>query len=648
MIAAYAAAYAWRHYAKSSVQRGILSVLGWPRWIYKRVKHGVLLGVYGVLVAVAPLGHHAARREDLRALTGRPGGPRADRPPARPVASRSDATGTPTREDSLHRAALHLLPELRDRDRRARAARAPAAPRRRARRGSWRPRDGGAAGARASAACRSAGCPGREDAWAAFATKLRMTIDYLRYLDPAYAGAPRLRARARERVPRIGLWLVAAAGAHTTLGRPITRTVLQAYERAMPRSAAIDAFLREQQPDVVLFTPLIGVVASPQLDYLQSARALGLSDGAVRVELGSPVEQGDSAHRSRPRVRLERHAARRGGHAARRPAGSRRRHRRAVLRSVVRPAAVAGPRRVLPQGRAAAGSSVPAVRLLGALPGQRDRGAVRAAMGPRVARKRARAARVHADPRAPASVADEGMGGRRPRRPRATSCCGGGIRSMPTRAPTTSIRCLTAPRSSASTPARSSRARSPAGRCIATLLPEHHENQEGTIHFHYLLNVERRFAAHGADAERSCAAAQCRAPGGGQRVRAQPPVRRGVHPASRGGRAGVSGVAGEVEQLAAIRPAAARDADRGAGCCASALRPAAALAALEAAAPLMLSAHEREITARASRPSRARRRGVAREGRAEPGRAAAQAGARRRSVSATRRSGRPNGAARRR
>ena len=38
--------------------------------------------------------------------------------------------------------------------------------------------------------------PGREDQWAAFATKLRMTIDYLRYLDPAYAGAPRLRARA--------------------------------------------------------------------------------------------------------------------------------------------------------------------------------------------------------------------------------------------------------------------------------------------------------------------------------------------------------------------------------------------------------------------------------------------------------------------
>src|SRR5207244_13308909 len=34
--------------------------------------------------------------------------------------------------------------------------------------------------------------------------------------------------------------------------------------------------LREQNPDVVLLTPLIGVVESPQLDYLQSAKAIGI------------------------------------------------------------------------------------------------------------------------------------------------------------------------------------------------------------------------------------------------------------------------------------------------------------------------------------------------------------------------------------
>ena len=59
LVAAYAAAYAWRHYAKSTVQRGLLSALGWPRWIYKRVKHGALLGVYRVLVATRHWRGHA-------------------------------------------------------------------------------------------------------------------------------------------------------------------------------------------------------------------------------------------------------------------------------------------------------------------------------------------------------------------------------------------------------------------------------------------------------------------------------------------------------------------------------------------------------------------------------------------------------------
>ena len=56
LIAYYAAAYAWRHYGKSSVQRGLLSALGWPRWLYKRAKHVVLVSVYGALVTSRRLG----------------------------------------------------------------------------------------------------------------------------------------------------------------------------------------------------------------------------------------------------------------------------------------------------------------------------------------------------------------------------------------------------------------------------------------------------------------------------------------------------------------------------------------------------------------------------------------------------------------
>jgi glycosyltransferase involved in cell wall biosynthesis len=72
LVTAYAAAYASRHYAKSSVQRGILTVLGWPRWIYKRLKHAVLLVVYGVLVAMRQIGFTPLIERLCERLTGRP------------------------------------------------------------------------------------------------------------------------------------------------------------------------------------------------------------------------------------------------------------------------------------------------------------------------------------------------------------------------------------------------------------------------------------------------------------------------------------------------------------------------------------------------------------------------------------------------
>jgi hypothetical protein len=117
--------------------------------------------------------------------------------------------------------------------------------------------------------------PDREDGWSAFSTKLRLTIDYLRYLDARYASTPMLRARARERVPRAALWALAIPGVTSRPGRALIGGLLRAFERAVPRSTRIDAYLEGQRPDVVLLTPLIGVVASPQPDYLQSAKALG-------------------------------------------------------------------------------------------------------------------------------------------------------------------------------------------------------------------------------------------------------------------------------------------------------------------------------------------------------------------------------------
>ena len=51
--------------------------------------------------------------------------------------------------------------------------------------------------------------------------------------------------------------------------------MLRQFEQAVPRSRELEAFYREQKPDVVLITPLVDL-GSPQLDHYLSARALGL------------------------------------------------------------------------------------------------------------------------------------------------------------------------------------------------------------------------------------------------------------------------------------------------------------------------------------------------------------------------------------
>jgi len=101
------------------------------------------------------------------------------------------------------------------------------------------------------------------------AAALRLGLDYLRYADPVYDGTPAIRARASERTPRLAVLLAARAG------RVRAARWLGAVESQLARPAAIDAFLEAQAPDLVLFTPLIEL-GSPQLDYLRAARARGL------------------------------------------------------------------------------------------------------------------------------------------------------------------------------------------------------------------------------------------------------------------------------------------------------------------------------------------------------------------------------------
>ena len=112
-------------------------------------------------------------------------------------------------------------------------------------------------------------------AWTDLARKLRLGIDYLRFLDPRYDKAPRLRGRSEERTPPLIRWLARLPLLRTPRGRRAIAWVLRQFEQAAPRSRGIEAFYREQAPDVVLITPLVDL-GSPQLDHYTSARALGL------------------------------------------------------------------------------------------------------------------------------------------------------------------------------------------------------------------------------------------------------------------------------------------------------------------------------------------------------------------------------------
>jgi hypothetical protein len=127
------------------------------------------------------------------------------------------------------------------------------------------------------------------DGWRPVAGAIRALGDLARYAQPRYASAPTLRARATGKIVRrferatelepvgrrLGLRLARRlAAGDSQLAESVIRTTAK-LERAIPSSPEIDRYLREQQPDVVLATSVVKL-ASPQVEFLKSARALGI------------------------------------------------------------------------------------------------------------------------------------------------------------------------------------------------------------------------------------------------------------------------------------------------------------------------------------------------------------------------------------
>jgi hypothetical protein len=117
--------------------------------------------------------------------------------------------------------------------------------------------------------------PERRDRWLATAVGLRHSLDYLRYLEPEYADARPLRERARERTPWPVRGLLRVPGMRTKPLRHGLAAALRRVEAAVPVPGWVTEYVKKNNPDVVLVAPLVGL-GSTDSDYLRAAADLGV------------------------------------------------------------------------------------------------------------------------------------------------------------------------------------------------------------------------------------------------------------------------------------------------------------------------------------------------------------------------------------
>jgi hypothetical protein len=113
-----------------------------------------------------------------------------------------------------------------------------------------------------------------EDDWADLRIMVRLGLDHLRFLEPDYRDAPMLGVRARRRTPQALVRLADTFPFSTRPGRALLRAALRAAERAVPTSAPLAQAVEDARPDVVLVTPLL-TLGSEQVDVLRIAASLG-------------------------------------------------------------------------------------------------------------------------------------------------------------------------------------------------------------------------------------------------------------------------------------------------------------------------------------------------------------------------------------
>lgn len=102
--------------------------------------------------------------------------------------------------------------------------------------------------------------------WYDATRRLRVSLDYVRALEPRY---PRkMRLRGEERTARVVRGVTRVPG-----GRAVARAALIAFERAMPAGGPVLDYVRRQAPDLIVLATLT-YSRSQQMDLLKAAKAL--------------------------------------------------------------------------------------------------------------------------------------------------------------------------------------------------------------------------------------------------------------------------------------------------------------------------------------------------------------------------------------
>jgi hypothetical protein len=108
------------------------------------------------------------------------------------------------------------------------------------------------------------------------ADPLRAVRDYLRYLEPTFAEAPKLSERAARRIPHWARSLFEGSGlSRLSWVRRLIAAALAYVERAIPPDPALRDYIIGCRPDAVLITPLVDFDYY-QLDSLKASMALGV------------------------------------------------------------------------------------------------------------------------------------------------------------------------------------------------------------------------------------------------------------------------------------------------------------------------------------------------------------------------------------